>query len=174
LDRYRIDAMAPYADYWHLLQTLPGLDQIAAALILVEIGTDLGGFLDASHFASWAGLCPGNQESAGQRKSGKTRKGHHAIRDLLCEAANAARRTNSALKSKYQSLVGRKGHKKAIITVAHQMIRILFVLFTRRVLYHDSGMDDPALVVEKNAPRWIQALKKYGFWPAPNAAPAPA
>lgn len=174
LDRYLIDAMAPYADYWHLLQTLPGLDQIAAALILVEIGTDLGGFLDAAHFASWAGLCPGNHESAGKRKSGKTCKGNHAIRYLLCEAANAARRTNSALKSKYQSLVGRKGHKKAIIAVAHQMIRIIFVLFTRRVPYRDSGIDYQALVVAKNAPRWIQALKKYGFWPTPNPVPAPA
>ena len=173
LDHYLIDAMAPYADYWHLLQTLPGLDQIAAALILVEIGTDLGGFLDAAHFASWAGLCPGNHESAGKRKSGKTCKGNHAIRYLLCEAANAARRTNSALKSKYQSLVGRKGHKKAIIAVAHQMIRIIFVLFTRRVPYRDSGIDYQALVVAKNAPRWIQALKKYGFWPTPNPVPAP-
>lgn len=80
LDRYLIDAMAPYADYWHLLQTLPGLDQIAAALILVEIGTDLGGFLDAAHFASWAGLCPGNHESAGKRKSGKTcRQSRHPL-----------------------------------------------------------------------------------------------
>jgi transposase len=143
-------------------------------MILVEIGTDLGGFLDVSHFASWAGLCPGNHESAGKRKSGQTRKGNHAIRYLLCEAANAARRTNSALRSKYQSLVGRKGHKKAILAVAHQMIRIIFVLFTRRVAYRDSGIDYQALVVEKNAPRWIQALKKYGFWPTPNAAPAPA
>jgi transposase len=173
LDRYLIDAMAPYAEHWHLLQTLPGLDQISAALILVEIGTDLGGFLDVSHFASWAALCPGNHESAGKRKSGKTRKGNHALRYLLCEAANAARRTNSALKSKYQSLVGRKGHKKAIIAVAHQMIRIIFVLFTRRVPYRDPGIDYQALVVAKNAPRWIQALKKYGFWPTPNPVPAP-
>jgi transposase len=89
LDRYRIDAMAPYADYWHLLQTLPGLDQIAAALILVEIGTDLGGFLDASHFASWAGLCPGNQESAGQRKSGKTRKRVITRSAISCEKSPA-------------------------------------------------------------------------------------
>ena len=173
LDRYLIDAMAPYADYWQLLQTLPGLDHIAAALILVEIGTDLSGFGDAAQFASWAALCPGNHESAGKRKSGQTRKGNHAIRYLLCEAANAARRTNSALKSKYQSLVGRKGHKKAIIAVAHHMIRTIFVLFTRRVPYRDPGIDYQALVVEKNAPRWIQALKKYGYWPTSNPVPAP-
>jgi transposase len=174
LDRYLIDAMAPYANDWHLLQTLPGVDQIAAALILVEIGTDLSGFGDAAHFASWAALCPGNHESAGKRKSGKTRKGNHAIRYLLCEAANAARRTNSALRGRYQSLVARKGHKKAIIAVAHQMIRTIYILFTRRVPYRDPGIDYQALVVEKNAPRWIQALKKYGYWPTPSIAPAPA
>jgi len=174
LDRTLIDAMAPYATYWHLLQTLPGIDQIAAALILVEIGTDLSVFGDVAHFASWAALCPGNHESAGKRKTGKTRKGHHALRYVLCEAANAARRTNSALRDKYQSLVGRKGHKKAIIAVAHQMIRTIFILFTRRVPYRDPGIDYQALVVEKNAPRWIQALKKYGYWPTSSAAPAPA
>ena len=79
---------------------------------------------------------------------------------LWCEAVNAARRTNSALMSKYQSLVGHKGHKKAIIALAHQMIRTIFMLFTRRVPYRDPGIDYPALVVEKNAPRWIHALKK--------------
>lgn len=165
LDRYLIQAMTPYADYWHFLQTLPGLDQISSAMILVEIGTDLSGFLSVEHFASWAALCPGNHESAGKRKTGKTRKGNHAIRYLLCEAANAARRTNSAFRSFYQSLVGRKGHKKAIIAVAHKMLRTIYILFTRRQAYRDSGIDYQALVVDRNAPRWIQALKKYGYGP---------
>lgn len=165
LDTQLIDAMAPYAEYWHLLQTLPGIDQLSAAMILVEIGTDLSAFGDAQQFASWAALCPGNHESAGKRKTGKTRKGNHAIRYLLCEAANAARRTHSTLRDKYQSLVPRKGHKKAIIAVAHQMIRTIYVLFTRREAYRDPGIDYQAIVVTKNAPRWIQALKKYGYWP---------
>lgn len=178
LDAYLIDAMAPYAPYWHLLQTLPGLDQISAAMILVEIGTDLSVFGDAAQFASWAGVCPGNHESAGKRKTGKTRKGNHAIRYLLGEAANAARRTHSALRGKYQSLVARQGHRKAIIAVGHQMIRIIYFMFTRRQAYRDSGMDYQALVVNRNAPRWIQALKKYGYWPTPKVAeisiPVPA
>jgi transposase len=176
LDTYLIDAMAPYADYWQLLQTLPGIDQISAAMILVEIGTDLTVFSDADHFASWAALCPGNHESAGKRKTGKTRKGNHAIRYLLCEAANAARRTHSALRDKYQSLVPRKGHKKAIIAVAHKMVRTIFIVFTRRKAYRDPGIDYQAIVVSKNAPRWIQALKKYGYWPksASVQTPAPA
>jgi transposase len=173
LDEFLIAAMAPYAEHWHFLQTLPGLDQISAAMILVEIGTDLSGFADASHLASWAALCPGNHESAGKRKSGKTRKGNHAIRYLLCEAANAARRTHSAFRSLYQSLVPRKGHKKAIIAVAHKMIRIIYILFTRRQAYRDPGIDYQAIVVTRNAPRWIQALKKYGFWPTIDTASSP-
>ena len=91
LDAYLIEAMEPYRDYWQLLQTIPGIDQIAAAMILIEIGDDLSAFANARHLASWAALCPGNHESAGKRKTGKTRKGNHAIRYLLCEAANAAR-----------------------------------------------------------------------------------
>ncbi|MGH8582019.1 MAG: transposase [Gammaproteobacteria bacterium] len=122
-------------------------------MILVEIGTDLSAFDTVRHFASWAALCPGNHESAGKRKSGKTRKDNHVIRYLLCEAANAARRTNSAFRSFYQSLAPRKGHKKAIIAVAHKMLRTIYILFTRRQAYHDSGIDYQAIVVNRNAPR---------------------
>jgi transposase len=178
LDAYLIEAMAPYLEYWQLLQTIPGIDQIAAALILIEIGNDLSVFANADHLASWAGLCPGNHESAGKRKTGKTRKGNHAIRVVLCEVANAARNTKSALRDKYQSLVARRGHKKAIIAVAHKIIRTIYLLFTRREPYRDTGFDYEAAKVAKNAPRWIKALKKFGYWPKPNSvstpAPAPA
>ncbi len=174
LDAYLIKAMQPYRDYWQLLQTIPGIDQIAAAMILIEIGDDLSAFANARHLASWAALCPGNHESAGKRKTGKTRKGNHAIRYLLCEAANAARRTKSALHEKYQSLVARRGHKKAIIAVAHQILRTIYVLFTRHQAYRDSGFDYQAALVKKNAPRWIKALKQFGYWPKSDSCVHPA
>ena len=174
LDHYLSEAMAPYREYWQLLQTIPGIDQISAAMILIEIGDDLSAFANAKHLASWAALCPGNHESAGKRKTGKTRKGNHAIRYLLCEAANAARRTKSALHEKYQSLVPRRGHKKAIIAVAHQILRTIYVLFTRRQAYRDSGFDYQAALVKKNAPRWIKALKQFGYWPKPEYTAHPA
>jgi hypothetical protein len=121
---------------------------------------------------------PGNHASAGKRKTGKTRKGNHAIHYLLCEAANAARRTHSTLPNKYPSLVPRKGPKKAIIAVPHKMIRTIFVLFTRREASRDPGIDYQAIGVSKNAPRWIQALKKYGYWPksasVQTSVPTPA
>jgi transposase len=174
LEKSLIDAMAPYATYWQLVQTLPGIDPIAAAMIRGEIGTDLSVFGSADHLASWAALCPGNHESAGKRTTGQTRKGPHALRSLLCEVANAATHTRSALRDKYQSLVPRKGHKKALIAVAHKMIRTICILFTRCEAYRDPGIDDHAIVVTKNAPRWIKALKKYGSWPKPPGGPVPA
>lgn len=170
LDAYLIDAMAPYAWAYTLLQTLPGLDEIGAAMILVEIGDDLARFGSADRFASWAALCPGNHESAGKRKSGKTRKGNTTVRYLLCEAANAARRTLTVFKAKYQGLVVRRGHNKAIVAIAHKLIRTLYVMLTRRQAYRDSGFDYAAANVRKNAPRWLKALKRFGYWPETQSA----
>ena len=172
LDGYLIAAMAPYRWAWELLQTIPGIDAIAAALILVEIGADMSRFGSADRLASWAALCPGNHESAGKRQSGKTRKGNSLVRYLLCEAANAARRTKSVFASKYQGLAIRRGHKKAIVALAHKLIRTIYVILTRREPYRDSGVDYQAAAVSKNAPRWIRALKQFGYWPTPTPVTA--
>ena len=163
LDAYLRDAMVPYAEAWIRLQTLPGIDEMAAAMILIEMGDDLSRFGNASRFASWAALCPGNNESAGKKKSGKTRKGNTMLRYLLCEAANGAIRTASVFRDKYRGLVVRRGHNKAIVAIAHKLIRTIWFMFTRRQPYHDSGFDYAAANVKKNAPRWIKALKTHGF-----------
>src|ERR671924_886727 len=92
-------AMAPYQQQWRLLQTLPGVDTIAAALLIAEIGIDMERFGSGEQFASWAGLCPGNNESAGKRKSSRLRQGNPVLRQVLCEIANAACRTNSHSKA---------------------------------------------------------------------------
>jgi transposase len=170
LDAYLIDAMVPYAWAFQLLQTIPGIDAMAAAAILVEIGDDMTCFGSAARLASWSALCPGNNESAGKRKSGKTRKGNTLLRALLCEAANAARCTLSVFKAKYQGLVVRRGHKKAIVALAHKLIRTIYIMLTRRQAYHDSGMDYAAANVAKNAPRWLKALKRFGYWPETAAS----
>ena len=118
IDAYLLAAMQPYAWAHQLLQTIPGIDRIAAAMILIEIGDDMGRFASPARLACWAALSPGNNESAGKRKSGRTRHGNSIIRFILCECANAARMTKSTLASKYKSLMVRKSHKKAIIAVA--------------------------------------------------------
>jgi len=172
IDRYLLAAMQPYGWAHQLLQTIPGVDEIAAALILIEIGDDMGRFGCAERLASWAALSPGNNESAGKRKSGRTRKGNAIIRFILCECANAARMTKSTLASKYRSLMVRKSHKKAIVAVAHKMIRLIFLMLSRRQPYIDQAIDYGAMSAKKNAPRWIRQLKTIGRWPTPQATAA--
>ena len=149
-----------------LLQTLPGVDLIGAALLLVEIGTDMDAFGSADRLASWVGLCPGNNESAGKRKSGRVRKGNPHVRRLLCEFAHAARRARSVFKSKFQALLVRRGHKRAIVDIAHKLLRTIFFMLKRGEPYRDPATDYEALSVQRNAPRWIKALTKFGFIPA--------
>jgi len=174
IDRYLLAAMRPYAWAHQLLQTIPGIDEIAAALIVIEIGDDMARFGRARSLACWAALSPGNNESAGKRKSGRTGHGNSTIRFILCECANAARMTKSTLAAKYRSLMVRKSHKKAIIAVAHKMIRLIFVMLSRRQPYLDQGIDYAAMSAKKNAPRWIRQLKAIGRWPSPNSAAASA
>ena len=136
IDAYLLAAMQPYAWAHRLLQTIPGIDEIAAALILIEIGDDMARFGCAARLACWAALSPGNNESAGKRKSGRTRHGNSIIRFILCECANAARMTKSTLAAKYRSLMVRKSHKKAIVAVAHKMIRLIYLMLTRTPALH--------------------------------------
>ena len=171
LDRCLLAAMQPYAWAWRLLQTIPGIDAVSAAMILIEIGDDPHRFGSPARLASWSALCPGNNELAGKRKSGKTRHGNPIVRYLLCEAANAARRTKTVFRAKYESLVIRRGHKKTIIALAHKLVRTIYFVLVRRKPFRDSTVDYEAASVAKNAPRRIRALKKYGYWPqvaAPN------
>jgi transposase len=152
-----------------LLQTIPGIDLMGAALLLVEIGSDMSAFGHVERFASWVGLCPGNHESAGKRKSGRMRKGNPYVRRLLCEFAHAASRTRSVFQSKFRSLVIRRGRKCAIIALAHKILRTLFFMLLRREHFRDSVSDYEALAVKRNAPRWIKALTQFGFLNPANA-----
>ncbi|MFZ5776038.1 MAG: IS110 family transposase, partial [Thermodesulfobacteriota bacterium] len=138
-----------------LLQTIPGVDAIGAAMMIVEIGVDMQAFGNqADKLASWVGICPGNNESAGKRKTGRTRKGNRYVRRLLCEMANAARRTRSVFRSKYEGLVIRRGHKRSIIALGHKLLKTIFILLSRKEPYRDSTVDYEELVVKRNAPRW--------------------
>ncbi len=149
-----------------LLQTIPGIDAMGAAMLLVEIGPDMTSFGSAQRLASWVGICPGNNESAGKRKSGRTRKGNAWVRRLLCEFAQAASRSRCALKDKFAALAIRKGHKKSITALAHKMLRIIYAMLTDGTHYQDRSVDYEALAVQRNAPRWIKMLVKHGYLPA--------
>ena len=113
----------------------------------------------------WVGICPGNNQSAGKRKSGKTRKGNAWVRRLLCEFAQAASRSRCALKDKFAALSIRKGHKKSIVALAHKMLRIVFAVLKNKTPYLDKAVDCEALSVQPNAPRWMKMLIKHGYMP---------
>jgi len=152
-----------------LLQTLPGIDLMGAAMLLVEIGSDMSVFGSAQRLASRVGMCPGNNESAGKRKSGRIQKGNAWVRRLLCEFAQAAGRSRCALKDKFQALNVRKGHKRSIVALGHKMLRITHAMLSKNTHYVDKTVDYEALMVARNAPRWLQMLVKHGFVPAQPA-----
>jgi transposase len=165
-ERKLLDGLQAWQPQRVLLQTIPGIDAMGAAMLLVEIGPDMTSFGSAQRLASWVGICPGNNESAGKRKSGRTRKGNAWVRRLLCEFAQAAARSRCALKDKFAALSIRKGHKKSIVALAHKMLRIIYAMLSDGTHYQDRGVDYEALVVQRNAPRWIKMLAKHGFLPA--------
>lgn len=158
-----LQGLAPYQAILRSLQTIPGLDETGAALLLVEIGDDMSAFGTPARLASWAGVCPGNNESAGKKKTGKTRKGNPYVRRILCEAANAASRTRCRLQDMFKGLLIRRGRKRAIFALAHKLLKIVFLLIERGDYYRDATVDYEELSVQRNAPRWIKTLKKYGY-----------
>ena len=135
------ERLRPCAAALELLDTIPGVGRRTAEVLVAEPGPDLRRFPTARHLASWAGMCPGNHESAGKRKSGKTRKGSPWLRVALTEAAHAAARTKQAtyLTAQYRRLAARRGKQRAIVAVGHTILVIVYHLLTEGVPYRDLG-----------------------------------
>ena len=134
------ERLRPFQDVIDRLDTIPRVGRRVAEVLLAEISTDLTRFATAGHLASWAGMCPGNHESAGKRNSGTTREGSPWVRQALVEAAQAASRTrNTYLMAQYRRLAARRGRKKALVAVGHTILVIFYCLLTRPTLYHDLG-----------------------------------
>ena len=122
--------------------TIPGVRWLIAVTLAAEIGVDMQQFPSAAQLASWAGVCPGNNESGGKRKSGKTRKGSVWLRRALCEAAWAASRTkNTYLSAQYRRIAAKRGQKRASLAVAHTILVIAYHLLKNKVRYHELGGD---------------------------------
>jgi len=136
------ERLAPFAGQRDLLMTIPGVKQRTAEVLIAEIGVDMSAFPTPKHLASWAGVCPGQNESAGKRRSSKTPKGSKWLRATLTEAANGAARTkNSYLAAQYQRLRGRRGHAKAITAVGHSILTAAWHMLQNGELYRDLGGD---------------------------------
>jgi transposase len=124
------------------LDAIPGVGRRAAEVIVAEIGTDMSRFPSAAHLCSWAGICPGNKASGGKRLSGKTRKGSPWLKGILIEAGWGAIRTkNSYYRALYLRLKRKHGVKKAIVAVAHSILRTIYYMLSRQTEYHDLGVD---------------------------------
>ncbi|WP_206923063.1 transposase, partial [Alicyclobacillus suci] len=123
-----------------LIDTIPGVGRRTAEQILAEIGRDMDQFPSAANLCSWAGLAPGNNESAGKRKSGKTRKGNQKLRTALVEAARAAARTRQTyLSAQYHRIAARRGSSRATIAVAHSILSMVYYMLKRRQPYIELG-----------------------------------
>jgi transposase len=169
--------MRPFAAQVTLLSTIPGVDQRTAEGLLAEIGTDMTQFGSAARLASWAGLCPGQHESAGKHRSGKTRKGSKWLHTHLTQAAKAAARTKGTyLSAQYTRLRGRRGHAKATIALAHSILTAAYHILDRNKPYHDLGADyfTHRHTPEHHARKLIHQLQHLGYQvtaiPPPPAA----
>src|SRR5512145_217543 len=155
----------PFEEAVELLDTIPGVGRQAAEIIVSEIGNDMSRFASADHLASWAGVAPGNNESAGKRRSGRTNKGNQALRVALNQAAHAAARTkNTYLSAQYHRLAGRRGAKKAVVAVAHSILVIAYHLIDRKEPYKELGGNYfDKRNVEATAKRLTKRLERLGF-----------
>jgi transposase len=133
---------APFAEAVQRLASIPGINELAAQNILAEIGTDMGQFPSAGHLASWTGMCPGNHESAGKRRSGKTTKGNRWLRATLVQVGWAASHTKGTyLAAHYRRLAARRGTKRALVALAHTILGIIYRVLKDHTTYRDLGPD---------------------------------
>ena len=154
----------PFEEAVALLDTIPGVARQAAETILAEIGADMSRFPSAADLAAWAGVAPGNQESAGKRYSGKARKGNRALRTILTQAAHAATRTKTYLGAQYRRLAARRGKKRAILAVAHSILVMAYYMLQRKEPYREAGVDYfDKLNSEQVAKRLLQRLQTLGY-----------
>ena len=156
--------MVPFQKESNLIQTIPGISEVSASAILAEIGIDMSQFPDEAHLSSWAGVCPGNNESAGKKKSGKTQKGNSFLKGALTEAAWAASKTkNSSYNAIYHNL-RRKGKKRSLVALAHRMLIDIFFVLKTGEPYQDMGAEAVHERTLKRRERsMVRSLEKAGY-----------
>ena len=159
------DQVSDYREARDLCTTIPGVEEVAAANLIAELGVNMEQFPSAQHLASWAGICPGNNESAGKRLSGKPRKGSAWLRRSLCQAAWAASHTKETyLAARFRRLAARTGKKRAIVAVAHTILVSLYYMLKNQQPYHELGADFLDRRNAENVKRYlVKRLERLGL-----------
>lgn len=166
------ERLRPFADELERLDTIPGVGQRTAEVLVAEVGTDMSRFPTAGHLASWAGMCPGNHESAGKRLSGRTRKGSPWLRTALIEAAHGARHARRTyLAAQYHRLAARRGAKKAAVAVGHSVLVAAYSILRNQTTYADLGETHfDRLLSQRAEHRLAERLRGLGYAVTKEAA----
>jgi transposase len=159
------EALRPFAAEQRRLDSIPSVGQRTAEVFIAEVGVDMRQFPTAQHLASWTGLCPGHNESAGKHKSGRIRPGNRWLRMALIEAASlAARSPHTAFGARYRRIARHRGHKKAVVAVAHAMLVTAYHLLDRGVDYREPGVDYfDRRHAERATRRAVRTLEQHGY-----------
>jgi transposase len=165
LDARLEEQMRPFEAQLRRLDTIDGIDRVGAQSLLAELGPDMASFPDADHLSSWAGMSPGNDESAGKRRSGKTTKGNKWLRRTLTQAAWAATRHKGGyLSAQYRRLASRRGKNRAIVAVGHTILVAAYYILKDEVEYHDLGGDHfDRLRRERTVSHLVSRLQRLGY-----------
>jgi transposase len=157
--------MVPFQKESKLIQTIPGISEVNASAILAEIGVDMSVFPDEAHLSSWGGVCPGNNESAGKKKSSKTQKGNSFLKGALTESAWAASKTKgTSYNAFYHNIVRRRGKKRALVALAHRMLVDIYYVLKTGKAYRDIGFEAVREKAVKRQERsMIRSLEKAGY-----------
>ena len=157
--------MAPFEKEIQRIDTIPGIGRRTAEQIIAEIGTDMSRYASADHLASWAGMVPGQNESAGKRKSSHTRKGNRYLRSALVESATSCIRVKDGyLTARYKRLALRRGTKRARMAIAHRLLVIVYHLLTRKEDYKELGFQHFEKEKEEHKKKQaVKELEKLGF-----------
>lgn len=157
--------MKKYEEEIKKLVEIPGIGKTSSQIILAEIGKDMARFPTEAHISSWCGLCPGNNESAGKRRSGKTRKGNKTLKSILVQCAKSAvKNKDTFYYAQYQRLMVRKGKNRATVAVAHSMLISIYYMLKNNVEYNDLGSNFyNQFNTQKKANSYIKKLEQLGY-----------
>jgi transposase len=165
MDAEAADGQPPFRELIHRLSAIPGVARLSATAILAEIGRDMGRFPTAGHLVAWAGLCPGQNKSAGKRKSARLRRGAPWLKTMLVQCAWAAKRAkDSYYRAQFHRLRGRRGPQKAICAVAASILTAIYHMLKSGAAHRDRGADYfDRRAPDAKAKRLVAQLAKLGF-----------